>query len=140
MSRRFPFMLLLIGAFVVAGCGGGESYRFAPVEGTLKVKGKAIANIMVTFCPDSIKGAKGPTSSGITDEQGHYTLTNEKGEPGAVVGPHRVLLEDLDVDRPFQGQKMKNPPRIPSQLSVIVTALEVNVQEGNNSIPLNVPR
>src|SRR5580700_6719828 len=78
--------------FSLAGCGKAEP-NLAEVEGTLKFRGKPLPNALVQFIPvppkDSVKCAVCPTSTGFTDDQGHYQLTCERPPaPGAVVGWH----------------------------------------------------
>jgi hypothetical protein len=88
---RYPtFFALLSVFFAVTGCSGGPV--FAPVTGTLTVGGKPLENVQVEFWPQ----VSGPRSLGVTDKDGHYTLTSDNGkEPGAVIGPHKVVLVDL---------------------------------------------
>lgn len=63
------------------------------------MNGMPLKNVKVDFHPDPDKGTTGPNSSGITDENGNFTLTcTDKGNPpGAVVGHHRIVLTDLDI-------------------------------------------
>src|SRR5260370_32621542 len=74
----------------VAGCSGGPT--FAPVAGTVAGGGKPLDNVQVEFWPQ----VSGPRSIGVTDKDGHFTLTSDNGnEQGAVVGSHKVVLVDL---------------------------------------------
>lgn len=55
--------------------------------------GKPLAGVIVELHPET--DALGPRStSGPTDEAGHYRLRGPHGEDGAVVGVHRVCLFD----------------------------------------------
>ena len=49
----------------------------------------------MTFQPDTNAGTKGPRSSAITDENGHYQLYTDAGDLDAVAGRHQVRLERL---------------------------------------------
>jgi hypothetical protein len=84
-SCRFAFLLVL-------ACGCGKPLVFNDlVEGTVKLDGKPLGNVHVQFVPDK-PGVKVSGSTGITDEKGHYRLSRENGEPGALVGKHLVVL------------------------------------------------
>lgn len=82
---RVVVCLLSIG---LAGCGPEHGRDTAPVSGVITLDGKPLANAKVTFQP---KGG-GPSSAGFTNASGEYTLTGFKGDPGAVVAEHRVLI------------------------------------------------
>lgn len=84
-SCGLAFLLL-----TASGCGKTLVFNDS-VEGTVKLDGKPLGNAYVQFVPDE-PGIKAPGSSGFTDENGHYRLTREDGEPGALVGNHRVVL------------------------------------------------
>src|SRR5262249_17849369 len=89
---RLLSLLALLGVLAVAGCSSRP--RMAEVKGTVKLKGKPLDQIMVEFIPDA---ATGKRSTGTTDENGQYTLVCDDQRPGAIVGPHRVVLHDLGV-------------------------------------------
>ncbi|MCI0457859.1 MAG: hypothetical protein L0Z62_12905, partial [Gemmataceae bacterium] len=90
--RRCAPVVLLVGLLALVGCTKGP--QLAPVEGTVKLKGKALDRIQVEFWPEG----NGPRSIGETDSQGRYTLMTDDGKrQGAVVGPHKVVLRDAGV-------------------------------------------
>lgn len=71
-----------------------------PVSGTVTVNGDPLSGVTVNFSPlDDVrgKGAEGPdrirTSSGVTDENGYYTLYYLGNVKGAAVGKGRLWLE-----------------------------------------------
>jgi hypothetical protein len=81
---------LLFGA---AGCGGGKSWAVNDrVEGTVKLDGAPLANVLVQFVPDVDPKTQAPTASGYTDDKGQYTLTFDNQRPGAVVGKNYVVV------------------------------------------------
>jgi hypothetical protein len=96
-------LLALLGVFAVGGCSSRP--RLAEVKGTVKLKGRPLAKVMVEFIPD---GPTGPRSTGTTDENGQYTLVCDDQRPGAMVGLNRVVLHDLEVygDK-FLGRKLE---------------------------------
>jgi hypothetical protein len=105
MTTRRTFLLLPLALPFLAGCG---SSKIAPVSGRVTLNGKPLAKASVTFAPVGGKDKKepGPSSAGITDGDGRYTLTliGQDGR-GAVVGKHmvRIALQgegDTADDRP----------------------------------------
>jgi hypothetical protein len=89
----------LVGAVLVlplAGCGGGASYRTAPVSGRVTLDGKPLPDATVEFVPEAKPEAKGPlpSSIGLTDADGRYSLALSSGSQakGAVVGKHKVII------------------------------------------------
>ena len=108
MPRPHAGWFLLGLLAVTTGCGGGV--KLAPVEGVVKKGGAPLKNVRVEFWPTS----DGPKSTGVTDDQGRYVLKTEDGaKDGATVGPHTVVLKDLDLygDK-FLGRKAENMPML----------------------------
>jgi hypothetical protein len=62
------------------------------VEGTVKLDGTPLANVVVQFVPDVTTGEQPPGASGSTDGQGHYSLTCDNRKSGAVLGKYRVTV------------------------------------------------
>src|SRR5262249_26422944 len=75
------------------GCSRGP--QFADVSGTITLNGRPVPDAEVVFLPDPEVGTLGPSSSGYTDQKGHYELVTNQGQSGAVVGMHRVCIRDL---------------------------------------------
>lgn len=98
-----PFLVLSL--VVMAGCG--SSLRTWPVEGTIKLDGKPLAEADVRFTPVENQGRD--AAFAITDEQGHYQLqtTRGKAEGGALPGEYKVTVIK-SVLKP-NGQKILNP-------------------------------
>jgi hypothetical protein len=112
--RTFLIFTPLLGLFLL-GCGGP---KVVDVEGTVKLNGQPLPDVMVEFLPDSQKGNPGPRATGKTDEQGHYHLAFDNQKSGGVAGKNRVLIHDLKVygDK-FEGRKSKKvaASRVPAQ-------------------------
>lgn len=134
MTRRAA--VVLAGAFALTLTGCGPGYKLTPTSGVLKIGGKPEANILVQFYP---QGGTGPTSFGVTDEQGRFTLKTTDGRDGAMIGPHKVVLVDQDEERPAQGQAPKRKPRLSDQYAIATKGLDVEVKEGGGPIELSVP-
>jgi hypothetical protein len=81
-------------ALLLAGCRSGPATP--PVSGRVTLDGKALANATVQFVPVAAAGDRGPqpSSVGITDEAGRYSLMLDNGskKTGAVVGKHKVMI------------------------------------------------
>jgi len=102
-----PLFLLPLLLPLAAGCGG--PYKTASVSGRVTLNGKPLANAAVLFQPVATQGDNepGPGSTGVTDADGHYTLTliGKKGK-GAIIGKHKVRItkmaqeSDPSDDRP----------------------------------------
>jgi hypothetical protein len=141
---RMLLLPALFGALGMVGCSGP---RMAEVKGTVKLNGKPLPKIMVEFIPDT---ATGQRSTGTTDENGEYALICDDQRPGAIVGPHRVLLHDLAVygDKGL-GRKLElvgtkggptlNPSRISDQYSnPAKTPIKKEVKPESQTIDLDV--
>ncbi len=87
---------VFLGCGLLAGCSSNEP-TLAEVSGQLKMNNKPLGNVKVTFHPDPDKGTRGAGSSGVTDKDGNFTLKFAEGKSGAIVGSHRIVLEDLDL-------------------------------------------
>jgi hypothetical protein len=142
---RWLSLLALAGAVALAGCANRP--KMAEVKGKVTLKGKALDQIMVEFVPDALNGQR---STGMTDAAGQYTLVCDDQRPGAIVGPHRVLLHDLGVyDGKFLGRKLefvgtKDGPKLkPSRISgqyadTAHTPLKKQVKDESNVIDLEL--
>jgi hypothetical protein len=78
-------------ALPLAGCGVG-SYKTVPVSGRVTLDSKPLAKATVMFVP--VAGAPLPSSGGLTDDDGHYSLvlTSDSKTNGAVLGKHKVII------------------------------------------------
>jgi hypothetical protein len=97
LSLNLPFgglcglcALILLTA---TGCGPTPAV-LAEVSGVVKLDGKPAADMNVVFLPDPEKGTHGPRSTATTDSDGHFSLICDDDRSGAVVGSHRVLIDD----------------------------------------------
>jgi hypothetical protein len=89
--RGLLLTLFPLACALLAGC----SSKTPPVSGRITLNGKPLAKASVTFAPVATKGEQepGPSSAGITDENGRYSLTliGQSGR-GAMIGKHKVMI------------------------------------------------
>jgi hypothetical protein len=84
----------------LAGLGcGGQPYQLAAVSGRVTLNGKPLPKAWVYFAPmaSKVTSAPGPTSHGLTDADGKFTLRVDANHPGAVVGKNRVFITGRDA-------------------------------------------
>lgn len=142
MFHRLALGVCLLGVCTLSTGCGKSGPEFAPVEGTVLVKGKPHRGLVVRFLPDSEKGNNlSAIATGTTDEQGKYKLQyNDKGKegPGAPVGWHRVLIEDASRGPTPQGQTPPPPLVSLTYSSPSTTPLRQEVKSGAQTIDLEV--
>ena len=93
--RRAAWLLAVscVTAGGTVGCSDA-AYELAPVSGVVTLDGKPVGQAVVVFQPIGSEDnmTPGPSSSGQADSEGHFALETIQGEPGAVVGNHRVKI------------------------------------------------
>jgi len=141
LGRLIALTLCLCLVLSVDGCSK-PAPDFAPVHGTLHVKGKLLRGMRVNFLPDAEKGNQwNAIARGTTDGSGKYSLEYEfegKEGTGAPVGWHRVIVEDTTRPPTPQGQTPP-PPLIPVKYSnPASTPLLKEVKPGEQTIDLEV--
>ena len=87
--RRFALLLACLLA-LPSGCNRSPPPQ-APVHGRILVNGRPLRGGTVVFTPDVKRGARGPVSFAVLDDDGSFELASENG-PGAVAGWHRVTV------------------------------------------------
>jgi hypothetical protein len=148
MLQKLIFMLLLISATVLTGCGTkGPVVQY--VEGTVTFEGKPVADADVCFTPTT--GQSGIPAVGKTDSNGMYRLTSAQGGAfgkGAVAGGYEVRIIkylDLDAVEPVNPQlgdvvPLANPKHhLPEKYADVKTSeLTATVNKGKNVINFNL--
>lgn len=131
--------LAALAALAATGCSSGPP--FGTVSGRVTANGQPAAKVRVEFHPDAQAGTQGPTSVAETDADGRYTLayaTAERTGKGAVVGKHKVVLQDLKMAESETGRGV--PVRFgPEYGTVLTTPLVRDVAAGDQTIDLAVP-
>jgi hypothetical protein len=102
---------LIVVAVAAAGCSGVGGQKIVPVSGKVTLNGKPLVNATVSFQPVAPEGSinAGPASVGKTNDKGEFSMVTLKGDKGAQVGKHRVLISSQfakaaeDDSRPQRG-------------------------------------
>jgi len=136
-SRRAYGWMLAVALAWVAGCA--KPVRLVQATGVVTIEGKPVEGILVQFLPQTRDGRRMPTSFGTTATDGTFTLTTHDGKPGAVEGPHAVLLADTLEERPAQGQRATRPPRLDTRYTTLSGGLTATVAEGGEAIRIAIP-
>lgn len=98
--RSVALTILLSSCAISAGCSGmSDEPRLAKAKGVIKLNGKPLANIGVTFFP-----ASGPPAYGNTNAAGEYVLMTIRPGDGAAVGAHRVTLGKAEESSSEKGE------------------------------------
>jgi hypothetical protein len=154
-ARRLAVLGVVVSIPLFGGCGGGP-VPVAEVEGIVKMGGKPLSNVRVQFMPDPNKGTAGPISAAATDEQGHFKLTCADQRSGAVVGFHRVVITDMNVNllrTPRHGRrdddekpvivKKKDQPaprKIAEKYTSVSSPLEVEVKRDKQEVEIDLTK
>ncbi len=87
--RFFGSAALLASILCFSGCGDPKA---APVSGKVTLDGKPVAGAYVAFEPASGKRV----ATGLTDENGQFTLSCYDQNDGAALGLNRVAIVKMD--------------------------------------------
>lgn len=118
----------------LTGCGGGDVPELATVEGIVKVAGKPLPNAIVDFTPTQ----KGRPSTGVTDENGRYSLVYLADTSGALIGTHKVTIERVSTDaEDVMTEEELAGLALPAGASNGTVIKEVKV--GDNVIDIDIP-
>ncbi len=127
-----PVLLVLL-----AGCGKTWSQN-DNVEGTLKLDGVPVANVKVQFVPDDAT-TQAPTSSGQTDDSGHFRLNFDNGSPGAIIGKHNVVILKGRAE-PGDGQTISTAVIPQAYTMAAQTPLQTEVTASDHNYDLKMSR
>lgn len=141
-------------AILLMGAGCAPNTSPATVEGVLRLHGKPLDDCLVTFLPEPRPGVGSSHAVGVTDRHGHFRLRDAEQHDGAVVGWHRVTVEDLLVSQGVHRRdhgtldadatETASPPtrhsRVPPEYASLTrTPLRREVKPGQQLIDLNLP-
>jgi hypothetical protein len=95
--RKSTLLVVTLPALLCGLTGVGcnpAGQHLAPVSGVVTLDGRPLANGSVSFQPVAPQGSTiaGKGSAAYCDGQGRFQLETIDGDPGAVVGEHRVRI------------------------------------------------
>jgi len=156
MQNRISTIVMAVGVCCVATTGCGSRTRLeglVPVEGTVTVRGKAVAGATVVFVPAT---ASTRAAVGMTDAAGQFSLTTKDPGDGAAPGPYLITVSKTEArgglstaEAEQWSRRRENfgryPPRpkiselLPKKYKVASTSgLQATVSPGPNTIDINL--
>jgi hypothetical protein len=151
--RQSPFAhatgraLVIYFTIWIAGCG--PSYvrpetgaKPHPVTGQVLIDGTPAEGVLVTFIPEGGPAKDARAATGLTDEEGLFTLSTYNPEDGAPAGKYQVTLSWIRIidetssiqDQPPEAQQLPAKFQNPK-----LSGLTSVVEEGPNDLePFNV--
>ncbi len=147
MRLSYAGILLAAGSLLVgAGCGRSDDVVFAPVRGTVLLKGQPLAEAMIVLHPQEAvaagekanqqPGAVLPRPVAYSDEAGRFAITSLQAGDGAPPGQYSITVE-LRESR-LVGEEMVRDGRnvLPAKYaSPRTTPLKFQVLAGENEVP-----
>jgi len=136
LSFRMLFLYSMV-SLVTLGCK--KTQEFGQVSGTVTMGGKPMDMVRVQFMPEPSKDSTAAHSDCITGKDGRFELSYSRDAEihGAVVGWHRVVLEDIAA----QSRGEPRPIRIPDEYSSSArTPLRMEVKPGPQTFELTVEK
>lgn len=85
-AMGIPLLLLI-------GCGSSDQPELGTVSGSVKLDGKPLSHVEITFAPDV-----GRPSYGETGDDGMYELIYIRDTKGAKIGKHTITVRSAKVD------------------------------------------
>ncbi len=128
IAAALPLLL-----FLLTGCS--DKPTVVAVKGTVTRGGKPLKSLLVTFYPED----GGRSSSGRSDDQGHFELKYDNDTKGATLGNHKVAVafkplgpKEEAADFSFHPEQdailEKYGQRATTPLSVEITRAESDLQ------------
>ena len=78
---------------LLSGCGATDQPELGAVSGSVKLDGKPLSHVEITFAPDV-----GRPSYGETGDDGMYELIYIRDTKGAKIGKHTITVRSAKVD------------------------------------------
>ena len=140
MKLRLVLAALAFAAFT--GCGGPGAP--APVSGTITVKKKPEANLLIQFSSTAATGGKTYTGNATSAEGGKFEIVGADGKPGLPPGEYFVTVvdrnseiedEDLAKGKRIPPSRVEKKDMAPDEK---VNPLKVKVEAGKSTYDLNL--
>ncbi len=110
--KTFSFALALLGVLAVTALSGCGNKRLMNATGRLTYKGQPVPSTYLTFWPEG-EGLR--RSTGLTDDEGNFTLKYSRNEYGVVPGKHTVFLRYF-----ADSSEEKAPPKASRELKAVI--------------------
>ena len=123
-------------SLTLTGCGDANSQLpVFPVQGTVALKGKVLANALVVLHPFDTSDPRATACRATTDANGNFTMSTYKANDGAPEGDYKVTVECYHLKG--SGNSLEPGPNIlPVKYSrPSTTNLTVRVARGTNNSP-----
>jgi hypothetical protein len=135
------------------GCRGNQPPQLTEVEGVVVVNDEPLPQAQIEFVPELSNFGAQYNSRAVTDDQGKFKLVCRKGgEPGAVIGMHRVIVweytppelrarsEESSLKLAEYQEALKNRPIPEVYGSVVKTPLRIEVTAGQKEYTIFLSR
>jgi len=136
---------------LASGCGKPKPPPVVEVSGIVRLDGKPLKNVVVTFVPVGELGLE-CQASGVTDEAGRYSLTCG-GRSGACAGENQVTITEAEIPARLKGEDLKvqeelarylrdqgGRPLPPLYSNLAQSPLKVNVSASQREYDLELTR
>ena len=123
-------------SLLLVGCERGP--EIGAVQGTVTLDGKPLDMVRVVFMPDPTEATHGGHSECVTDASGKYDLLYSQALDvhGAVVGWHRVVVEDIAAE---ESREKFRAIRVPDQYRFAAkTILKYEVKPEGQTIDIEL--
>lgn len=123
LTPTIATVVLSLGSFTLAGCGGGAS---APdrvsATGTITIDGKPVEGLQVLFSPKP----SGRPCVGETDSSGYYSMVYRADAPGVPPGEYAVTIQEQNLESENDdGESITKESIIPPEFRFGMTTVEV---------------
>lgn len=140
MLRHARYLAALLPFFALAGCGGPAP---TPVSGTITVKKKPAANLLIQFTPVAPAGDKPTAGNATSAEGGAFEIRGDNGQPGLPPGEYFVTVADrnLDIEDADLGNGKRIANRVAKKYATVdekANPLKVKVEAGKTKYDLEL--
>jgi hypothetical protein len=148
MHRRCVGALVFLALAGLIGCGSKPPV-IVPVEGVVLLNGTPLPNAKVRFFP-TLEKSSDYLAQGVTDDNGHFTLTCH-GQPGACAVENVVTVAEDDIPEHLTPESaraelqvylkgLKNRPIPPQYRDASGTPIRVTVSADQREYKLDLKR
>ncbi len=126
----------------IAGCGGGapSGPKLFPVNGKLTKGGAPLGGIVISLFPTDAN-SKAPALTGVTQDDGSFSIRTNAGNAGAPVGSYKVVLAapPPEIDYATQQGPPKKSTVIPEKYTTAMsTDKTFEVKSGSNDLNIEI--